>query len=390
MKILYAVDYYQPQLGYSEYFIPRELQAMGHEVWILTSNYYFPFPKYEETSGRLLGSREQLAGRFEENGIKIIKMPMRFEIFTRAIFDGHQEILEEFHPDFVLVNKIPGYNAVRFAQLKKKYGYKLVAYDAHLPSGFFAEGNLFLKEVFYGLFRLLIAPILIKNVDAFVAVQEETEEIIRKYYGIQEKILHIPLGTDTRMFKFSQAGRTKMRKQYGLEKDDIVLIYTGKIIQEKGVHLLFEAANIFIKKNPHVKILLVGSGNESYIAECKSILKPEYHANIIWAGFQDNKLLPNFYSAADLGVWPLQESTAMNDAAACNLPFIANDKIGARVRLTNNNARLYKQGNSRDLAKVILKMIADPTEMKEMGKRGRELMEKKLSWKKIVETYLAL
>lgn len=30
MKILYFVDYYQPQLGYSEYFLPKEWDEAGH------------------------------------------------------------------------------------------------------------------------------------------------------------------------------------------------------------------------------------------------------------------------------------------------------------------------------------------------------------------------
>ena len=45
----------------------------------------------------------------------------------------------------------------------------------------------------------------------------------------------------------------------------------------------------------------------------------------------------------------------MNDAASCSLVFIANHKIGARLRLSNNNALLYKAGNSADLAKKIEK-----------------------------------
>lgn len=390
MKILYSVDYYQPQLGYSEYFIPRQLQKLGHEVIIFTSNYYFPFPKYDETAGKLLGERQQKPGKSRKNGITIIKQPMKYEVFTRAIFDGHEEIVKEFQPDLVMVNKIPGYNCIRFAQLKKKYGYKLLAYDAHLPSGFYAEGNILAKYFFYAAFQVLFARLLQQNVDTFIAVQEETEVIIRQFYGIQKKIVHIPLGTDTDLFSYSASDRAAVRKKYKLSSKNIVVIYTGKIIEEKGVSLLFEAANRLFPDHPQLRLLLVGAGSEEYIHLCHSKLQPEFSDRVIWTGFQKNEKLPALYSASDIGVWPLQESTAMNDAAACNLPFIANDEIGARARLANKNAFLYKKGNSKDLAKKIEKLILNPVERKAMGKRGRKLMVDKLSWKSVVDEYLKL
>jgi spore maturation protein CgeB len=39
----------------------------------------------------------------------------------------------------------------------------------------------------------------------------------------------------------------------------------------------------------------------------------------------------------------------MVEAAACNIPFIANDKIGTKLRISNNNAFLYKQRDIQDL-----------------------------------------
>lgn len=390
MKILYAVDYYQPQLGYSEFFIPRQLQALGHEVIIFTSNYYFPFPKYDETAGKLLGHRQQPAGIFTFEGTKVIKRPMTYEIFTRAIFTGHKKILSIFQPDVVLINKIPGWNTVRFSQLKSQFGYKLISYDAHLSSGFYAEGNLVLKSIMYWSFRTFLAPLLAARVDKFVAVQEGTELIIRKFYGIKKNIQHIPLGTDTDRFQYRVADRNRIRSKYGLGTKDVVIIYTGKIIEEKGVSILFEACNDLFGKYPNLKLLLVGAGNETYIKRCQDELKSEYSNRVVWAGFQDNKDLPAFYSASDLGVWPLQESTAMNDAAACNLPFIANHEIGVKVRLSNKNALLYKKGNASDLAKQIRKLLDAPQERKAMGKRGRELMEQKLNWRSVVEEYLRL
>lgn len=388
MRILFVVDYYQPQLGYSEYFIPRELKRKGHKVKILTSNYYYPFPNYDETAGKILGPRAQKAGIFKIDGIEVIKEKLITEMFTRAIFRGHEKYIKQFKPKLVIVDKSAGYNAIRMAQLKKKYGYTLLSYDAHLPSGFYAVGNLYVKEVFYWVFRLLFARLLNEQTDTFIAVQEDTKIIMERYYG-QMNSVHIPLGTDTDRFSFDKEAGRKVRKELGISPKDFVVIYTGKIIKTKGVKLLFKALASLWSKYANIQLMLVGNGNEEYVAECFKQVPSMYHSRIHVLGFKDNKQLYKYYSAANVGVWPLEESTAMNDAAACQLPFIANDKIGARIRLSNNNALLYKQGNVADLAKKIKFLYQNPKEAKAMGKRGRALIDSKLSWSKVVDEYLS-
>jgi len=169
---------------------------------------------------------------------------------------------------------------------------------------------------------------------------------------------------------------------------DFVVIYTGKIIKEKGVHILFSAFNMLAKRYSDIKLLLVGSANKDYERECFGLLEKEYHSRVILAGFQEAKCLYKFYSAADVGVWPLQESMSMNDAAACSLPFIANSKIGALARLSNNNALLYRIGSHRDLAAKIEYLYRNKRMRKKMGMRGRELMEREFDWRVIASRYI--
>lgn len=388
MKILYVVDYYQPQLGYSEYFIPQELKRKGHKVTILTSNYYYPFPNYTDTAGKILGPRQQAAGTFKLDGIEVIKEPLVLEIFTRAIFRNHEKHVRRLRPDLVIVNKSAGFNTIRMAQLKPKYGYRYISYDAHLPSGFLAVGNQYAKEIFYWLFRVFFASLINTQADALVAVQEDTTIIMERYYG-QKNIVHIPLGTDTRRFKFDRSAGKKIRSKLKIKSRDFVVIYTGKIIQTKGVILLFKALNTLWSKGLKIHLVLVGNGNQEYMAECYDQVDSQYHDFIHHVGFTQNKDLYKYYSAANVGVWPLEESTAMNDAAACELPFIANHTIGARVRLSNKNALTYKKGNVADLAKKIKYLYSHPTQTKQMGKRGKALIDTKLSWSRIVDQYLS-
>lgn len=389
-NILFVVDYYQPKIGYGSYWIPKSLIKLGHEVTIFTSNYYYPFPNYNETAGKILGPRRLDPSVEKIDKITIIRRPMVTELFTRAIFNGQVKVLKDKKPDIVIVDKTASYQTIVFCLLKSIYNYKLVSIDAHLPSGFKAEGNQFAKELFYKFFRLFFSNLVNKKVNKFIAVQEKTKVIMKKYYGITKKIDDIPLGTDLELYKFNNKWREKIRTKYKIKKNDFVVIYTGKIIKEKGVHLLFEAVNKIFKQNDKLKLLLLGSADKEYEVVCKSKLDKKYWNNVVWVGFTEAKELYKYYSASDLGVWPLQESMAMNDAASCSLPFIANHTIGARLRLSNNNALLYKKGNSSDLADKIEILLNNKKMAKEMGIRGRKLMETRFSWDEIAKEYINL
>src|SRR3990167_4961654 len=131
MKILLSVDYYQSQLGYSDSHIAQNLKKTGHEVVVLTSDSYFPFPDYENTSGKILGPRELKSGISIENGIKVIREKMKFELFARAIYSNHEKHIKDFNPDIIISNKVAGFNTVKFANLKKQFNYKLICYDSH-------------------------------------------------------------------------------------------------------------------------------------------------------------------------------------------------------------------------------------------------------------------
>lgn len=388
MKILYVVDYYQPQLGYSEYFIPRELSRLGHTVSILTSNFYYPFPNYAETSGRLLGPRKQRAGLSWQDSILVIKETMVSEIFTRSIFFNHEKYIHLLQPDLVIVNKSAGFNTIRMSQLKQKYGYKLLSYDAHLPSGFYAVGNIFLKKIFYSLFRFLFADLLNSQVDKFIAVQEKTVDIMKEFYG-QKDIVHIPLGTDTEIFHYDNLAGAAIRRKYKIPTDAFVIGYSGKLIPTKGIHLLCAAFQKIASKYKDAYLMLVGNGTDEYLSKCFENVDKKYHNRIITTGFQTNATLYKYYSTFNVGVWPLEESTAMNDVAACGVPFIANDQVGATIRFSRNNASKYRKGNSDDLARQIEFYINHPKERKAMGKRGLSLIQDTLSWPMIVKKYLS-
>ena len=385
MKILIITDYFQPILGYTPTYLWKELIKQWHEILIFTSDHYYPFPDYKNTSGKILWPRKQKIWFTHEEWLPTMREKMEYEIFNRCKISNTEKNIKDFWPDYIIMSWIASITAIEISKLKNKYNFKLVCFDSHLMS---VLNDWFLWKSFYFIFRILFSKFLEKKVDKFIWVQEETCEIINKYYWISKKrIEFIPLWTDTEKFKFDKKERTLLRKKYNLTENAIVLIYTGKLIKEKWYELLIKATSKVIRNNNNVYVCIIGSWSDEYIWEVNKEIK-DIKQNYIFENFVKNQELYKYYSMSDIWIWPLQESVTMVEAAACNLPFIANDKIGTKLRISNNNAILYEQWNTEDLYEKIKYLVENKQERVNMWKRGRDLVEEKLSWKNISKEYL--
>ncbi len=361
---------------------------MGHSVTILTGDRYFPFPNYDETVGKLIGDRYQQPGEKKMNGMLVIRKKIVAEFAARALFFGVRETITDVKPDLILVSGMSTPAAVQAAFFKPK-DCRLILVDSHLPSEL-NNGNQLFKYFFYGSFRVLFASLISKKADKLIAVQEATVDVINTTYGIKKKPVIISHGTDSVLFTSNKQSGSAIRKKHSIPQKTFVVITSGKIIPAKGVDLLFQAIAILFKKDLNIHLIVVGDGPKEYKETCLNFIQKKDMNRIHILGFQPQADLPKYYSAADIAVWPLQESLAMNDAISCSLPVIVNDKIGVKERFSNKNGVFYKQGDVADLAKKIENLYLDPEKRKKMGERGRQLVEMKMSWSQKAREYINL
>ena len=93
--------------------------------------------------------------------------------------------------------------------------------------------------------------------------------------------------------------------------------------------------------------------------------------------------LPELYSGADIAVWPAECSMTMIEASSTKLPIIVADHEAIKTRIKNDNGFVFKRGDVNQLTAHIEKLIKNDKLRKEMGRNGRNLIEKELSWKNI-------
>lgn len=387
MRIVHVIDYISPQLGYQETYLAKEQKRLGHSVTVITSDRYFPFPHYQETVGSILGSRIVGVKEGTEDGIYIKRLPILFEVFTRCWIVGLIEKLTELHPDAIHIHSVSSLNAVRIAYAKKRFPNTNIICDDH--SHYSVISGHWSKKIFYVLFKIFFGTLLTSHIDAFVAITNETKKIMRSILGIEKDITVIELGVDTNIFRFDKAKRLSLRKKFHITGSDFVMIYTGKIIPDKGVDVLVKAF-CFIRA-PHTKLLIVGNGEEKYTQMLKEIVSRSGRENdVIWVPMVRPFELFTYYSASDLGIWPKQESISMIEAMSCDLPVLVKYSVSMKERI-KNCGYMYNEGECEDLMRKIRFIMHQSRNIRiRVGKMGRILVQQEYSWTIIAKKFLTI
>jgi len=96
--------------------------------------------------------------------------------------------------------------------------------------------------------------------------------------------------------------------------------------------------------------------------------------------FMKHRSLAEHYRAADIAVWPTQESMSMLDAAASGIPIVVSHTVGEKDRV-NGNGRMYQENDVASMVDALLS-LASREERQGLGAVGRRKMLEGFNWKR--------
>lgn len=178
-------------------------------------------------------------------------------------------------------------------------------------------------------------------------------------WGVRN-VFHSDLGVDTRVFHPGRARSENMRAELGIPHDRTLLLYVGRLAQEKNTHTLFEAFRLLSPDRFH--LLVVGDGLQR--RELSALKSGVTHLPYC----ADAHQLAAIYRAADLFVHPgVQETFGLVslEAQACGLAVIG-IRGSYMDRLIHTDQAVWADENSpASLAVAILshadeKFLHDP------------------------------
>ena len=228
--------------------------------------------------------------------------------------------------------------------------------------------------------------------------------ILKKGFAPAEKLKVLGKGSsngiDTTFFdpeNSDKVQKAELKKELSILDNDMVFIFVGRIVGDKGINELVTAFHRLNKDHPETKLLLVGPLEEEL-----DPLKPETlklireNDSIIGVGYQND--VRHYFAISNVLSFPSYREGFPNvvmQAGAMGLPAIVSDISGCNeIIMEGVNGTIIPAKNAEALFKAMSKMLLDEQWRNSMAQNARrtiqENYERKDMWEIILEEYKIL
>jgi glycosyltransferase involved in cell wall biosynthesis len=228
---------------------------------------------------------------------------------------------------------------------------------------------------------------------AVVALSDALTTDLRQAGIPQERILRIPNGVDTTLFRpATSAERSEARRRFGLPEQALVVSSCGMLIPRKNPILLVRAA-LRMRERP-VHLVLAGpfGGDPPYEAELRRLIgecPPDVQVKL--PGGLSPEEVARLLQASDVFALTSRAEGMPNsllEGMAAGLPSVVTDIPGSRDVLEQGGGRLLPPDDPDALAAQLDAYARDAGLRERDGKRAREIIEAQYGIDAVTERYL--
>ena len=166
-------------------------------------------------------------------------------------------------------------------------------------------------------------------------------------------------------------------------QDKRVIITTRTLSALYGIHFLIMALPSVIKKEPKVRLFLIGSGpQEEELKELVSGL--ELNDYVHFGGQVPNDQLAYYLNSAEIYVSTSKSdgsSLSLLEAMACGLPLVVSDVPAICEWVQNGfNGYIVPRNRVKPISEKILTLIKDKDTASKMGKINLQIAKERADW----------
>jgi glycosyltransferase involved in cell wall biosynthesis len=228
--------------------------------------------------------------------------------------------------------------------------------------------------------RNLIVRVYLANCQAVFFSCTGNRNHLRRFLSDDKKLYPFPCAVDNRFhveqYRILNNDRDEIRTSFGINSNDIVIIFPARITARKRPFDLIEAAAKL--KRTNLLLMFVGDG-----PLCANIESRAHELGVrvkLTGQIQPNKMSA-YYVAADVFALLSEydpSPKALNEAMNYRLPLIVSNAAGTAIDLVKDgeNGYIVKVGDINDISSKIEKII-DGSRLADMGSRSQEIVN---SW----------
>lgn len=364
MRIGIFTDTYPPYINgvsTSILMLEKALRKKGHQVYIVTVNSDDMSYKYEE-NGRIIRVPGIPIGIYDYRltGIYPVRVINKIKKWNLDVIHSHTEFgIGTFARIISKQLDIP---------LVHTYHTMYEDYVHYLTHGYFDKSS---KKIVEYLTKFYCD----KTASELIVPSRKTYNLFKEKYKVEKNVHIVPTGIDVERFHLEKLNKQKMeqiKQKWGINKNDFVILFVGRLAKEKNIEFLIDSQVNIIKKYPHAKLLIVGSGPD-YEHYQKIIKKHKIESNVILTNAVPWKEIPEYYGIASVFVTASKSETqglTIIEAMAASLPVVCvDDESFNTVIIEGLNGKLFK--NKREYRKALEGLIKNQEQLKVMSRQAR-------------------
>lgn len=292
------------------------------------------------------------------------------------------QIVRDFDPHIVHTHTAKAGFLARLAALARRPRPLIVhTYHGHVLEGYF---GFFRTTLYRGLERALA-----RVTDRLIGVSSATaEDLVRLRIAPRSRFEVIPLGLELENFLAldeTRRGSSPFRDEIGARRDDVLLVYVGRLVPIKRVDILLRALAEARRRGGKLRLAVVGDG------EMRSDLEGLAHGlklgpAVSFTGYRRD--LVQIVEGADIGVVSSDnEGTPVSliEMAAGARPLVATRVGGVPDVVGPDCGLLVPPGDHVAFANALLALESDPPGRASMGRLAREHVRSRYAAVRLIE-----
>jgi glycosyltransferase involved in cell wall biosynthesis len=179
------------------------------------------------------------------------------------------------------------------------------------------------------------------------------------------------------------------------DSSTVSVIFLSRLDPKKGLPILIDAMSLVRSQNPHVRLIVVGSGESTYRRAMEAHCHDRGLSDIVhFKGHLSGTAKLEALRSADIFVLPSYQENfgiAVVEAMAAELPVVVSPQVGIAEEIQTHGAGLVSIIKAEMLAAAIQKLVDNGSLRRQMGAAGRRLVQERYSWpavcSELVELY---
>jgi glycosyltransferase involved in cell wall biosynthesis len=239
----------------------------------------------------------------------------------------------------------------------------------------------------WSIHELMVEPATIRNVLHYMIPRFSTrvvtvsqavrDHMLKDAAKFADRFAFVRGAIDVEPF-LSAEGRTRVRAEWGVKDDEVLIGMAGRVTRWKGQSVFVQAAKLIAERHSQVKFAAVGG-----VFDTEKFYMDRFHTEVREAGLE-NKLtindfradMPDVFAAFDIFVLPsiLPEpfGLVVIEAMASGKPVVATAPGGpSETVVEGETGFLVPPSGPTAIAQALEELLADPQRRISMGEAGR-------------------